>query len=128
MTLANTYKSGAEGALDNLLVSAARTTSGNSAQIFSFGPITGLVIQVKVSFVNGTSPTLVVSLQDTVDDGATWNDVPGAITGTINSVSTTVIRLNTVNTPVSERMRISYTIGGTTPSFTFKVDSYILRA
>ncbi len=97
--------------------SAARTASGNSAAAITNGSGRNAHFIVNVSAVSGTSPTLVVrvQVQDPVSLG--WVDLPGAVTGTISSTGATLLTVS--NLP--RTYRFAWTIGGTTPSFTFSV-------
>jgi hypothetical protein len=128
MPLTNTYKSGAEGAYGNSAIdgsqiaSAARTTTGNGNTFSTYSPIAGMVLYINVSAASGTTPSLTVKLQDSPDGGTTWYDVASATAMT--TTGTQAFRINLANTPASDLLRIAWTISGTTPSFTFKVDSY----
>lgn len=128
MPLSDTFKSGAEGAFDTPIASAARTTTGNGPGFSTYGPITGMVVVITVSAASGTTPTLDIDLEDSVDGGSTWNKVADTNASNITTTGTTVARINLVATPCTELLRFKWTIGGTTPSFTFKIDTYCLRA
>lgn len=112
---------------DTILAEAARTASGTSDQISTYGPVVAAVIEVRVTAVAGTSPTLDVDLEDTFD-GTNWNKVTDVNAANITAAGTTVKRINLLDTPATERLRLSYTIGGTSPSFTFSVKVHLIRA
>lgn len=112
---------------DIILAEAARTTSGTSNQIATYGPVTAVVVEVRVTSATGTSPTLDVDLEDTFD-GTNWNKVSDINAADITATGTTVKRINLLDTPTTERLRLSYTIGGTSPSFTFSVKVHLIRA
>lgn len=112
---------------DTILASAARTATGNSANILTNGPIRGAVIEVVVSAASGTTPTLDVDLEDTMDGGLTWNKVDDVNASNLTTTGTTIKRLSTLTTPCTNKLRIKYTIGGTTPSFTFTVKVHLIR-
>lgn len=116
-----------EFSTDELLASAARTASGQSDQYATYGPVTAVVIEVNVTAVSGTTPTLDVDLEDTFD-GTTWNKVSDINAADITATGVTVKRINLRDTPCTNRLRIKYTIGGTTPSFTFTVKAHFIRA
>lgn len=113
------------GSFDQIVASAARTASGSSAAFNTYGPITGVVFQVNTTAVSGTTPTLAVKLEDSVD-GTNWNQVQ--TTASITATGITPVRVDLRATPVTERLRFTWTIGGTTPSFTFAVDAYTMRS
>lgn len=81
-----------------------------------------MVLYINVTAASGTTPNLVVKLQDSPDGGTTWYDVSSATAMT--AVSTQAFRINLSATPASDLLRIAWVITGTTPSFTFKVDTY----
>ncbi len=98
---------------------AARTASGDSGVVPGFGDKVSLRAQVEVTASAGTSPTLDVVIEDTLD-GTNWN-VVGAFaqkTGPSREV------IN-ITSPFSDRLRARWTVGGTTPSFTFSVLGYV---
>lgn len=110
---------------DILLPSAARTASGTSDQFYA-DPITAAVVEVNVTAASGTTPTLSLALEDSFD-GVTWNKVADVNAAAITTSGVTVKRLNLVDVPTTGRLRVSYTVGGTTPSFTFTVKVYAIR-
>ncbi|MEW5820327.1 MAG: hypothetical protein AB1782_09065 [Cyanobacteriota bacterium] len=100
------------------LSSASRTSSGNSGNGVYVGENAESVIYLDVTAASGTSPTLDVSIQDTID-GTNWDTVASFTQAT--STGREVKRINNY----SRYMRISYTIGGTDPDFTFSVSAYM---
>ena len=110
---------------DTLLSSAARTASGTSDQYHAPG-VTALVIEINVTAASGTTPTLDVDLEDSFD-GTTWNKVSDVNAANITTTGVTIKRLNLVDTPSTGRLRVGYTVGGTTPSFTFTVKVHAIR-
>lgn len=96
------------------VASAARTVSGNSGAIASLGgqSLSGVIA---VTAVSGTAPTLDLTLEESFDDGTTWQTIWSAprLTGA-----------GTVAVPpmlVHGRRRWAWNVGGTTPSFTFSI-------
>ncbi|GIW67880.1 MAG: hypothetical protein KatS3mg096_748 [Candidatus Parcubacteria bacterium] len=129
----------------NLVPSAARTTSGNSgAIVINDMDMKNVLVRLSVSAASGTSPTLDVYFQQSLDGGQTFVDVAhflqvtAALTnphylnlavGANNSISSGVgdgtIAANSLGTSlVSNVWRIKWVIGGTSPSFTFAVDAF----
>jgi hypothetical protein len=120
-----------------MIASAAFTASGNSA---AFSVPTGeqLMVGIEVTASSGTTPVLTAWLQVSDDGGTTWYDMPAdmtllsaatAATGTMSSAPLRNI-INTVTSAAgkflaiykqvpSDRVRLSWVISGTTPSFTF---------
>lgn len=101
-----------------LLPSAARTTSGSSTPVTDQGDEKTLRVQLNVTAASGTSPTLNVVVEDTLD-GTNWNTI-----GTFAQRVGPGREVINITTPFANQVRTSYTIGGTTPSFTFSVDCY----
>ena len=114
--------------------SSAKTATGNGSLQQNYNH-RGAVLYVATSAVTGTTPTLTVKVQGSYD-GTTWVDVSGAVTGTINATGTTVLAVYpgvtvaanaAVSYPLPRLWRVAWTIGGTTPSFTFAVcAAYVL--
>ncbi len=75
-------------------------------------------MQLNVTAASGTTPTLDVVVEDSLD-GANWNTV-----GTFTQLTTTGRQVINVTTPFADQIRVRWTIAGTTPSFTFAVDVY----
>lgn len=106
--------------------SAAETTSSTHAN-FTTGPDGGsMVVKVAVSAASGTTPTLLVNVQGSVD-GTTWVTL-GTIGASLYSVGTdttpAVFTTSATTTGVFPRMqyvRTTSTVTGTTPSFTYAV-------
>ena len=103
------------GQTAEVVASAARTTSGDSGVLANYGSAQTLRAQLDVTAASGTTPTLDVVIEDTLD-GTNWNTV-----GTFAQKVTTGREVINVTTPFADRLRVSWTIAGTTPSFTFTV-------
>lgn len=95
--------------------SAARTTSGDSGTLTGYGGASTLRVQLDVTAASGVSPTLDVLVEDTLD-GTNWNKI-----GSFGKKEAAGREVIDVTTPFTERLRVRWTIGGTTPSFTFSV-------
>jgi len=98
--------------------SSAKTANGNGNGVAVVGP--NVSCSVNVTAVSGTTPNLVVGLQWS-NDSVTWYDadpadVMTAITATGAKVKQFVAKGNFC--------RPTWTITGTTPSFTFDVNIY----
>jgi hypothetical protein len=109
--------------------SAARTVSGAGNAIFEYDGHRGGFFLVDVTAVSGTTPTLFVSVQFTID-GVTWHDLDAtnARTASITATGKHLIKVypdltasanGVANSPLPNRHRLAWTIGGTTPNFTF---------
>jgi hypothetical protein len=92
--------------------------SGQSAILPGFGPYDTIRMVVNVTAASGTTPTLDVVLEDSVD-GVTWTTVNVA-DPVIQKTGVAVQAVN-VESPFADRLRVRWTVGGTTPSFTFAV-------
>lgn len=99
--------------------SAARTASGDSGPQTGFEVSQAIRAQLDVSAASGTTPTLDVVLEDTLDAGATWN-----VVGTFAQKTGPGREVIDVTSPFTDRLRARWTVGGTSPSFTFSVTVY----
>lgn len=100
--------------------SAARTASGDSGAVSGFGDKVSLRAQLNVTAFAGTSPTLDVVIEDTLD-GTNWN-----VVGTFAQKVGTGREVVNITTPFTDRLRARWTVGGTGgPSFTFSVLGYV---
>lgn len=106
------------GSNDVLVASAARTVSGDSGPLTGFGPAQVLRAQLDVTAASGTSPTLDVVIEDTID-GTTWNTV-GAFAQKVAAGREVV----NIASPFTDRLRVRWTVGGVSSSFTFSVAAY----
>lgn len=97
--------------------SAARTTSGNSGTLQGFGDVNTIRVQLDIDAVSGTTPTLDVTVLDSVDGGENWN-----VIDTFPQKTAAGVTVRTVTGITSDILQVAWVIGGTTPSFTFDVD------
>lgn len=98
--------------------SSARTASGTGGTIEGLTGINTLRVQLDVTAAAGTSPTLNVSLEDTVD-GVNWDTI-----GSFAAKTATGREVINITTPFAGAVRARWTVGGTTPSFTFSVKAH----
>lgn len=101
-----------------LVESVARTVSGATPSTAGFGDAKTLRVQLHVTAVAGVAPALDVVLEDTLD-GTNWN-----VLGAFAQRTTVGREVINITTPFSDRLRLRWTIGGTTPSATFSVVVY----
>lgn len=122
-----------------LVASAARTATGNSGAILFPTDQVGGEFIVNITAASGTSPTLDLAIQVTPNDGTTFftqwrfSQSTGA---EAQRIITTFRRVAEVgaetaiadtggalanNAPITRKIRVLWTIGGTNPSFTFAV-------
>lgn len=98
------------------LASAARTTSSESASVAAKSAVVAL--HLNVTAASGTSPTLDVSLEWSVN-GTDWNTAQPVDSLTqVTGVSAVVKRFDVKGS----FLRVKYVIAGTTPSFTFSAN------
>lgn len=100
---------------DTVVASAARTASGDSGLQSGYGGASTLRAQLEVTAVAGTAPTLDVVIEDTLD-GTNWNTV-----ATFTQATAAARQVVTVTSVFADRLRVRWTVGGATPSFTFSV-------
>jgi hypothetical protein len=91
--------------------STALTATGNTGTIAAdFGA--SISALVNVTAVSGTTPTMDIALQESFDNGTTWQDIYHL--PRITAISTVAVPAQLIG----GRRRWAYTIAGTTPSFT----------
>ena len=109
--------------------SSARTASGNGVTFTNHNG-RSVTFWLNVTAVSGTTPTMTARLQWSLDNGATWLDADTtnlqtvSIAGTGNFLLSVgpnlpVVANRSANQMAPRLMRLAWTIGGTTPSFTF---------
>ena len=102
-----------------VVASRTETTTGNSGTLdllglFSVEP-EQIRAQLEVTAASGTTPTLDVKLQDSVD-GTNWNDL-----FLFTQATATTREVKNHSTIFARFVRVVWTVAGTTPSFTFNV-------
>lgn len=100
------------------LAAAPHTTSGE-LDCLPLGELTTLAVDVNVTAVSGTTPTLDVFLERQGADGV-WYQVwhPTQIIA-VGQASTSVGPGAATPAVLTSKLRLRWAIGGTTPSFTF---------
>lgn len=104
------------------IASAAITTTQTSASVLgaqssvsTAGQLQSIVLGLAVTVVSGTSPTLDVVIQESFDNGTTWEDV-------YHYQRVTTVLTKALMSPSlllrGTHYRVVRTVGGTTPSFT----------
>jgi len=97
------------------LYSGTVTANGNTADI-DVSTISALEVEIKVTAVSGTNPTLDVYIEGKFE--ATGDYKPLASQTGINA---TGIWFFTINPLIFRYIRVRWVVGGTSPSFTFSV-------
>ncbi len=99
------------------VTSAARTVDGQSAaQQAHHG---SLDIAVDITAVSGTSPTIDFEIEWSHDGGTTWASADPADTFSQITAAGTVVKTVPVR---AHTWRLTWTLGGSSPSFTFSAD------
>ncbi len=115
--------------LTNLLIlqSTAYTMSGSAPAVNVPLAVSTLAVDVNVTAVGGTSPTLALFLERQGADGI-WYSIwaPAAVTAA-GAVSTSVGPGCATPASLTGMLRLRWQLGGTTPSFTFSA-SVVARA
>ena len=95
-----------------LAASAARTANGNG-NVAEPGDRGVARLTLNITAASGTSPTLNVTVQ-TSHDGVTWRSA-----GSFTQATGVSVQRATFN--IDRFVRATWTVGGTTPSFTFSL-------
>lgn len=102
---------------EEVVASASRTADDDSGTLTGYGRSKSLRIQLDASNDAGTTPTLDVVVEDTLD-GTNWNTIASFTQVDDNGNR----EVKDVTTPFADRVRVRWTIGGTdSPAFTFSV-------
>jgi len=108
--------------LSNLHPTTARTATGNGTAVDVQARDGDLYLVLDSAAGTGTTPTLDIKVQSSDTSGGTYTDITGAtftqVTGTASQQSITISK-----DEARRWIRVVYTIGGTTPSFTFSVNA-----
>ena len=99
----------------SVIVSGVQTASTNGVGDNGYAGVQNIILQLAVTAFSGTTPSMVVNVQDSID-GTNWNNIATFTAAT--GVTAQVIR---VPGPIGNTIRAISTITGTTPSFTFSV-------
>lgn len=108
-------------AIQTTLASAARTVTGTADIGATPSEYTEAVVYIDVTAVTGTTPTMTTTYQSS-PDGVTYFDHTAGAAITVAGRQ----RIPVPNT-IGRFGRLSFAIGGTTPSFTFSVVSEFKR-
>lgn len=106
-------------ASNNFHTATPEATSGVSTPIGTDNTLIGMFINVTAS--SGVLPTLVVQLQHS-PNGTDWYNVSGMVSGSLGTTGQTAIIPSSNPQYVADSVRVSWTIGGISPNFTFTVD------
>ena len=99
--------------VNTILASAARTTSGTVDLGSLPGEAGELNVYLDVTAVSGTTPSMTMTYQSSPDGTTFYDNSAGA------AITATGRQLIKVSSNSGKYGRLSYTISGTTPSFTF---------
>jgi len=99
------------------LVSLAARTSDGASSWAEIGEYATARVYVDVTTVSGTSPTLDIAVQDSPDGDKAYS---AKLFATITTPGQYAISLG--EGEFGRYLRLKWTIGGTSPSFTFKVE------
>ena len=120
-------------AVYTVLSSADRTSSSTSPVQTNYNG-RGVIVSVNVTAVSGTSPTLTIAIQgiDPVS-GATYAILTASTAISATGIYTYCVYpgasggfTQIVSAPLPRQWQVAYTIGGTTPSFTFSVGAAVV--
>ena len=101
-----------------VLASTVATATGAGTALSGYAGADSLTFQLDVTAASGTTPTLDVLVQDSTDG---VNFFTLATFAQAVTIAHTVQRVNMSTNKPLDKLRVSYTIGGGTPSFTFSV-------
>lgn len=119
----NTASARPAGLAETALASAARTESGESELSGDYSGYGEILALLAVTAHSGTTPTLDVKIQHSVDGGTTWHDLQAftQVAETDGTELKVVSRYYAADTQKAfgSKLKIVWTIAGDTPSYTF---------
>lgn len=102
---------------DIAIPSAARGSGTvTSGPVAASGYAGDVLLAVHCTAASGTSPTLNVSLEESVDGNGSWTAITGSGITQLTAAGNAVAYAS----PSKSFVRVTSTVAGTTPSFTFK--------
>lgn len=101
--------------VQDTVASGTFTISGDTGLLTGYGGAATIRAALVVTAAAGTTPSLTVVIEDTLD-GTNWFQV-----GAFAAKTAAATEAINVTTPFADRIRVRWTITGTTPSFTFTV-------
>lgn len=106
-----------------VLASAARTTSSQGTAVELPANCRKFSFQIVCSARSGTNPTLDAIVQHSIDGGTTWFDLVTftQLTATGQELKSYAEVESSSAQTVGKLVRAKWTVGGTTPSFTFAI-------
>lgn len=110
------YYEGPQSSARVSLASAARTETGAGTE-FDTEDVEELEAELNITAASGTTPTLDAYLETKTDTGD-WYTV-----GSFPQQTDTAENVGRVFDGLGDQCRWAWTIGGTTPSFTFSIDA-----
>lgn len=106
---------------DVVLTGTAAAAGASSGPIANAGVISDILVMVHVTAVTGTTPTLAVAIEQS-DDNSSYT----AVTGGATAANVTAAGNVSINARVTKAyVRVTTTIGGTTPAFTYRVAAMV---
>lgn len=104
-----------------LNLSAAAAGTVTSGPVANSGMAADVVLLVHCTAATGTSPTLNVSLEES-NDGATWTAVAASAAAQLTAAGNSVSNAR----PTKGLVRVTATVGGTTPAVTFRATVLVI--
>ena len=102
---------------DTVLTGSAASAGASSGPIANPGYIQDIVVLTHVTAITGTSPTLSLAIEQS-DDNSSYS----AVTGGASPSNITAVGSQVINARVTKPyVRVTSTIGGTTPAVTYRV-------
>lgn len=102
---------------DAALASAARGSGTVQSGPIAAGGVAGdVLLAVHCTAASGTTPTLNVSLEESADGASGWTAVTGGSVTQLTAAGNAMAYAS----PSKSYVRVTATVAGTTPSFTFK--------
>ena len=108
--------------LVNFHATAARTATGSASGVDAQSYDGDLVLLLDSAAGTGTTPTLAVTVEHSDSLGSGYTAISGAAFTTVTTTASQQ-KLVVSKDEAKRYVRVTYTLGGTTPSFTFSVNA-----
>ena len=105
---------------DTVLTGTTASAGASSGPIANPGFINDIVVITHCTAITGTSPTLAIAIEQS-DDNSSYTAITGGGGANITAAGSQVINARATKPYV----RVTSTIGGTTPSVTYRVSALV---
>lgn len=107
--------------IELMIPSGVQSATFNSRNCDGYVNCDSVIFVATITVQSGTTPTLDIKIQDSIDSGATWQDTGIAFTQMNTVLGNFSVR---TTTPLAPMIRAVCTLGGAVPSYNFSLRAY----